>query len=58
MLRWMLRDASRTTENPPATTPSFCALLRSLVDRYQGKEITNTDFEQAVEDVLPTLAVV
>jgi hypothetical protein len=27
--------------------------LRSLVERYQGKEITNADFEQAVEEVLP-----
>ena len=26
--------------------------------RYQGKEITNADFEQAVEEVLPTIAVV
>jgi len=31
----------------------FLALLRTLVDRYQAKEITNIDFEQAVEEVLP-----
>jgi hypothetical protein len=28
-------------------------LLRSLVTRFQGKEITNADFEQAIEEVLP-----
>ena len=53
MLREMLRDASRTAENPAGDDKIFLALLRSLVDRYQGKEITNADFEQAVEEVLP-----
>jgi hypothetical protein len=53
MLREMLRDASRTAENPAGDDRIFLALLRNLVDRYQGKEITNADFEQAVEEVLP-----
>ena len=53
MLRWMLRDASRTAANPNGDDTVFLALLRNLVDRYQAKEITNTDFEQAVEEVLP-----
>ena len=38
---------------PMATTPCFWRCCATLVDRYQGKEITNTDFEQAVEEVLP-----
>ncbi len=53
MLRWMLRDASRTPANPDGDDTVFLALLRSLVNRFQGKEITNADFEQAVEEVLP-----
>ncbi len=53
MLRWMLRDASRTPERPQGDDTVFLGLLRNLVTRYQGKEITNTDFEQAVEEVLP-----
>ncbi len=53
MLREMLRDASRSNENPNGDDSAFLALLRNLVERYQGKEITNTDFEQAVEEVLP-----
>jgi hypothetical protein len=53
MLREMLRDASRNATNPAGDDTVFLALLRSLVDRYQGKEITNADFEQAVEEVLP-----
>jgi Peptidase family M1 domain len=53
MLREMFRDASRTTENPAGDDKVFLALLRNLVERYQGKEITNADFEQALEDVLP-----
>jgi hypothetical protein len=53
MLRWMLRDASRTSSNPNGDDTVFLALLRTLVDRYQAKEITNIDFEQAVEEVLP-----
>ena len=52
MLREMLRDASRTAENP-GDDKVFLALLRNLVDSYQGKEITNADFEQAIEEVLP-----
>ena len=53
MLREMLRDASRTPENPAGDDKAFLALLRTLVDRYQGKEITNAGFEQAIEEVLP-----
>jgi aminopeptidase N len=53
MLREMLRDASRSKENPNGNDNVFLALLHNLVERYQGKQITNTDFEQAVEEVLP-----
>jgi len=53
MLRCMLRDASRTPENPAGDDTVFLALLRSLVQQYKGKEITNTNFEEAVEAVLP-----
>ena len=53
MLREMFRDASRTAENPDGSDQVFLALLRNVYERYQGKEITNADFEQAVEEVLP-----
>jgi hypothetical protein len=53
MLRWMLRDASRSPENPEGNDAVFLGLLRNLVDSYQGKQITNADFEEAVEQVLP-----
>jgi aminopeptidase N len=53
MLRTMLRDASRTAENPAGDDKAFLALLRGLVDQYQGKEITNAEFQRAVEQVLP-----
>lgn len=53
MLRWMLRDASRTPSNPNGDDAVFLSLLRNLVTQYRAKEITNADFEQAVEDVLP-----
>ena len=53
MLREMFRDASRTAENPEGGDQVFLELLRRLYDRYQGKEITNADFEREVEDVLP-----
>jgi Peptidase family M1 domain len=53
MLRCMLRDASRTPEKPDGDDTVFLALLRNIVDRYQGKEITNTDFQQAIEAALP-----
>jgi aminopeptidase N len=52
MLRTMFRDASRTAENPEGSDQVFLTLLRNLYNRYQGKEITNADFEQAVEAVL------
>ncbi len=53
MLRTMFRDASRTSANPEGSDAVFLGLLRQLVDQYQGKEITNLEFEQAVESVLP-----
>ena len=53
MLRAMFRDASRTPQNPEGSDEVFLALLRNLYEQYQGKEITNGDFERAVERVLP-----
>lgn len=53
MLREMFRDASRSAENPAGNDQVFLGLLRNLYERYQGKEITNADFEQSVEEVLP-----
>jgi len=53
MLRWMLRDASRTPSNPAGDDSVFLGLLRSMVQQYRGREITNTDFEEAVEAALP-----
>jgi aminopeptidase N len=53
MLRQMFRDASRTAQDPDGNDRIFLALLRDLYDRYQGKEITNADFEREVEAVLP-----
>jgi hypothetical protein len=53
MLRWMLRDASRTPANPSGDDTVFLGLLRGLVQKYQGQEITNSDFEEAIEAVLP-----
>jgi len=53
MLRWMLRDASRTPSNPAGDDTVFLGLLHSLVEQYKGKEITNANFEEAVEAVLP-----
>lgn len=53
MLREMFRDASRSVENASGSDEVFVALLRNLYERYQGKEITNADFEQAIEEVLP-----
>ena len=58
MLRCMLRDASRTPDKPDGDDTVFLALLRNIVDRYQGKEITNSDFQQAIEAVLPQSLVV
>ena len=53
MLREMFRDASRTEENPGGSDEVFLTLLRNVYQRYQGKEVTNAAFEQAVEEVLP-----
>jgi hypothetical protein len=54
MLRGMFRDASRTPENPDGTDAVFLALLRDLYEKYKEKEITNADFEHALEAVLPS----
>ena len=53
MLREMFRDASRTADDPDGNDRAFLALLRNLYDQYRGKEITNADFERAVEAELP-----
>ena len=53
MLRGMFRDASRTAENPEGSDKVFLDLLRNIYDKYKEKEITNTDFEHALEAVLP-----
>ncbi len=53
MLRTMLRDASRTPANPDGDDTVFLSVLRHLVERNQGKELTNAEFEKAFEEVLP-----
>ncbi len=53
MLRTMLRDGSRTPENPDGDDKLFLTVLRNLVQRYRGEELTNAEFEKAVEEVLP-----
>ncbi len=53
MLREMFRDASRTSSNPEGSDEVFLGLLRSIYERYQGREITNADFQHEVEGVLP-----
>jgi len=53
MLRWMLRDASRTADNPSGDDTVFLGLLHTLAQQYKSKQITNADFEAAVEAVLP-----
>jgi hypothetical protein len=53
MLREMFRDASRSAEHPAGSDSVFLSMLRSICESYQGKEITNADFERAVESVLP-----
>jgi hypothetical protein len=53
MLRGMFRDASRTPENPEGSDKVFLDLLRNIYQRYKAKEITNADFEHALESVLP-----
>ena len=58
MLRWMLRDASRSAENPAGDDTVFLGLLRSLVQQYKGKQITNSDFEQARRSGAAQVAVV
>ncbi len=53
MLRTMLRDASRTPANPNGDDTVFLSILRNLVQRHLGGELTNADFEKAFEEVLP-----
>ena len=53
MLRGMFRDASRTAENPEGSDKVFLDLWRNIYDQYKEKEITNADFEHALEAVLP-----
>jgi len=53
MLRNMLRDASRTTANPNGDDTVFLSILRNLVQRHKGSELTNAEFEKAFEEVLP-----
>lgn len=53
MLREMFRDASRTSDNPGGSDDVFLGLLRTIYDRFQGREITNADFQSEVEAVLP-----
>jgi len=53
MLRTMLRDASRTAANPNGDDTQFLSILRNLIDRNPGKELTNATFEKAFEEVLP-----
>ena len=53
MLRTMLRDASRTPTKPDGDDELFLAVLRNLVERHSGQELTNAQFEKAFEEVLP-----
>jgi hypothetical protein len=49
----MFRDASRTIENPDGSDQVFLTMLRNLYADYKQKEITDADFERAIEAVLP-----
>src|SRR5260370_7787964 len=53
MLREMFRDASRTRSNPGGSDEVFLGVLRSIYESYQGREITNADFQSQIEAVLP-----
>jgi len=53
MLRTILRDASRTPANPNGDDTVFLSVLRNLVQRNRGHELTNAEFEKAFEEVLP-----
>ncbi len=53
MLRFMFRDASRTSANPNGDDTVFLSVLRNLVERHKGRELTNAEFEKAFEAVLP-----
>jgi len=53
MLREMFRDASRSKELPNGSDEVFIGVLRSIYQHYQGKEISNEDFEAQFEAALP-----
>lgn len=53
MLRAMLRDASRTRADPEGNDALFLTVLRNLVQRHRGQELTNAQFEKEFEEVLP-----
>jgi len=53
MLRTMLRDGSRTAASPDGDDKVFLTVLRNLVQRHRGQELTNAQFEKAFEEVLP-----
>ena len=53
MLREMFRDASRTSDHPNGSDEVFVSVLRSIYERFRGREITNADLEQAIESALP-----
>jgi len=53
MLRTMLRDASRSAEDPAGDDKLFLSALRNLVARHRGQELTNAQLEKAFEEVLP-----
>ncbi len=53
MLRQMFRDASRSGADPAGSDAVFITTLRSIYEKYQGREITNADFEAELEAVLP-----
>jgi len=53
MLRTMLRDASRSAEDPEGDDKLFLSALRNLVARHRGQELTNAQLEKAFEEVLP-----
>jgi hypothetical protein len=53
MLREMFRDASRTSGHPDGSDEVFLGVLRSIYNHYQGRDITNAQFESELEAVLP-----
>jgi hypothetical protein len=53
MLRFMLRDAEKTSGTAPGADEPFVRVLRRIRDRYQGKPITTRELLQAFEEELP-----